>query len=315
MNFESATKFGISIPTCAKFEKAQQSKSFMEVYKDEKSYTQSRLRSLNVNLAVKPDIFKMEYRAGFNNKKDSSSSSSMSEFSFLFEQRMFELKIGNYKEHQNHGMSFTEDFTSAVASLPRTYNKGDPSCRSNFERFFNRFGHFLVSSAYVGGSVEVKCKREAVESEETGMTQAKVCLEATLQGLDIAKAKLSADASVYNGSKSKVLLEQSEISFRGGNSAFDTIDTFGNNEKLQKWKDSLLQNPIMLTSELTLEPISTVVGCIDPNKDSVTYDALNDILGCEITTSGIKTITDKLKAFWKRVKKAVTRKDCLIEPD
>ena len=65
---------------------------------------------------------------------------------------MFELKIGNYEEYlSNETMSFTRDFESNVEKLPSTYDQKDSSCRSTFEKFFNRFGHFLVSAAYGGG--------------------------------------------------------------------------------------------------------------------------------------------------------------------
>ena len=84
MNFDvTKIQYGMVIPKCAK---DQQTRSFMEMFENHKSYAQSRLKSLNVNLAVSPDIVKMGSRAGFNMKNDSTSSSSTSEYSFLFEQ-------------------------------------------------------------------------------------------------------------------------------------------------------------------------------------------------------------------------------------
>ena len=34
-----------------------------------------------------------------------------------------------------------------------------------FERFFNRFGHFIVSSAYGGGAIEMKVTGQKSENE------------------------------------------------------------------------------------------------------------------------------------------------------
>ena len=271
MNFDVAMKYGIAIPKCARFKKVQESRSFMEVFAGEKSYTQSRLRNLNVDLAVKPGIFRMGNRAGYN-KKVATSSSCTSEYSFLFEQRMFELKLGNYREYLNRGMTFTEDFKLEVAKLPNRYNKSNRSCVSKFKIFFDRFGHFFVSSAFGGGSVEVKFSREAIRSmTETSFLEAKAYLAAPLEGLHVSEASLSAR---------KNLLERSTYFWEGGEAALQTKETIGDKERLQKWKNSLILNPVMLTSELTLEPISTAVGCVNAQKEQATYDALKDLLEC-----------------------------------
>ena len=58
-------------------------------------------------------------------------------------------------------------------------------------------------------------------------------------------------------------------------------DTIADKEKMQNWKASLLANPTMLTSEMSLEPISTAVACVSKEKDAATYQALKDILGGE----------------------------------
>jgi DNA-binding transcriptional regulator YdaS (Cro superfamily) len=244
----------------------------MEEFDDEESFTRSRLKSLSVNLNVERDTFKMDYRAGYNRSKTTSSPS------FLLEQRLFELKLGNYREYLDRGMTFTEDFKEDVAMLPPTYEESDPTCVRKFQRFFNRFGYYMVTSAYGGGSVEVKCGRDTVGSENTSLEQMKVSLDAVLGGLDVAKGNVSAGSRIVDGQKTKALLEQSSFSWQGGDAALQTKETIGDKKKLQKWKDSLIQNPVMLTSELTLDPISNVVGCIDDAKGDATDVALRDIL-------------------------------------
>ena len=93
MKFDVDMKYGIAIPKCARFEKVHEPKALWKCLKKKISYTQSRLKGLNINIDVKPDIFKMDCRA--EKKSDSTSSVSTSESSFLFEQRSFELKLGN----------------------------------------------------------------------------------------------------------------------------------------------------------------------------------------------------------------------------
>ena len=315
MKFDVTNKFGFAIPKCAKFEKVQETKSFMEVFEDEKSYTQSRLRSLNVNLAFKPKIFKMDSRAGYNKQSNSTSSSSASEYSLLFEQRLFELKLGNYKECLNHGMTFTEDFKSDVAKIPSSYDKNNPSCVSKFNRFFDRFGHFMVSAAYGGGSVEVRCSREAVDGTTTSLAEAKACLAARLEGLDVAEANFSADDGTSASSKSKLLLKQSTFAWNGGEAAFQTKETIGDKEKLKKWKKSLLQNPMMLTTELTLEPISTAVGLLDSRKDEATYNALKDLLRGNIKVFVLKHKKRTLEERLNEKRGKDTRNESVVDVD
>ncbi|CAB4041517.1 sonic hedgehog, partial [Paramuricea clavata] len=276
MKFDvTKTQYGIAIPKCVKFEKVQQTRSSMDQFENDESYTQSRLVNLNVSLNVEQNVM-AGCRAGCN--KSNNSTSSTSEFSFLFEQRMFEIKIGNYKESLNNGMTFTSDFESDVANLPSTYNKSEPSCRSHFERFFNRFGHFLVSSAFGGGSVEIKCSRETIGGTSASLEEAKASLTAACEGVDV---EFNAGSSSSDDMNAKALLNRCTHSWEGGDMALQAKETIADKEKMQKWKASLLVNPMMLTSEMTLEPISTGVACVDPKKDQTTYDALKDLLGGE----------------------------------
>ena len=273
------TEYGVVIPTCAKFETVQQTRYFMDEFENDESYAQSRLKCLNVNLAVDPGMLNMGCKAGYNMKNHSTSSSSTSEYSFLFEQRIFELKIGNYEEYRGNGMTFTKDFKSQVKRLPSTYKKGDHNCRSKFERFFDRFGHFLVSSAYAGGSVEVKCNRKIVDSETTSVAEAKTSLAASFEDLDLATTEFCSSSCDL---KARALLNGCTYLWEGGERALHGKETIVDKEQFQKWKASLVLEPTMLTSEMNLEPIATAVGCVDPKKDQATYDALKDILGVEM---------------------------------
>ena len=310
MNFDVMIKYGMPIPVCAKFEKVQQSRSFMEVFEDEKSYTQSRLKSLNVNLNnVKPDIFKMSNRAGYN-KKVATSSFSKSQYSFVLEQRLFELKLGNYRDYLNNGMTFTKDFKSDVAKLPSKYDRNNRSCVNMFERFFNRFGHFLVSSAYGGGSVEGKYTREVVGSAKTSLAEVKAYLAECLDAAEVGFL-----VGTFNGQKNPALLEHIRFLWDGGEADLQTNGTIRDMQRLQKWKKSLSENPTMLTSEMTLEPISTAVGCIDPKKAKATYEALKDILESDIQPPEKKEKEDTQKEAMKRRKNANTRIESLIEPN
>ncbi|CAB4007531.1 Hypothetical predicted protein [Paramuricea clavata] len=106
------TQYGIAIPKCAKFEKVQQTRNYMDQFENYESYTESRLKNLNVSIGVNPNVLKMGNRAGYNRDDYSTSS----EVSFLFEQRMFEIKFGNYEGYLDEGVTFTKDFREMVGS-------------------------------------------------------------------------------------------------------------------------------------------------------------------------------------------------------
>ena len=313
MNFDVTNiQYGLVIPKCVKFAKVQQTRSFMEIFEDEKSYAQSRLKSFVVSFAVNPDIVRMNSRAGFNIKNDSTSSSSTLEDSLLFEQRIFELKMGNYEEDlKNNYISFTRDFMSGVKKLPSTYDKSNPDCKNKFERLFNHFGHFVVSSAYAGGSVEVKCTRKVDEKKRMSLVDMKACLAATLEGMDVVEANIRAGGSCSDDQKTKAFLERCTYDFHGGDVALQK------KEKLQKWKASLILNPTMLTTEMTLEPISKVLGCIDADKDQATYDALKDILGIhaeEEKPSILKKVINIVKdAIFTRIEIPIPKEVLTVE--
>ena len=281
MEYETTTTdFGVVIPTCAKFEKVLESHCLMDQSETDSEYVQSRLSKLNVSLNVQYGMFNMAARAGFNKKSDASSTSSVTEYSFLYEERMFELKMANFKEYVKKGIEFTTDFVSAVHELPESYDKDDSANRDKFERFFNRFGHFIVTAAYGGGSIETKVTSQH-GSDTMSFEEVKACLSASFSGgLFNADGVLRPD-SLDMEAKSKTMLSKSTVRWYGGNRHLHLKDTITNQDKMLKWKSSLGVKPTMLTSEMCLEPISTVISCVDPKKDTASYDALKDLLGGE----------------------------------
>ena len=300
------TDFGVVIPTCCKFEKVLETRSFMDQFESDSEYIQSRLSQLNLNLDVDCRKFNMAARAGLNKTKNASSDSSVTEYSFLYEERMFELKMANFKDYVKKGIEFTDDFVSEVDKLPEGYDKNDPANRRKFKRFFNRFGHFIVTAAYGGGSIETKVTNQQYGSDAMSFREVKACLSASFfGGLFNADGEASGSDSYNMEAKSKTILSQSTNHWYGGSRDLHMKDTIANRDKMSKWRLSLSVNPTMLTTEMCLEPISTVISCLDSSKDTASYDALNDLLGGEFE---ILENTERCRR--KRIKKMaeVTRK-------
>ena len=318
MKYETTTTdFGVVIPTCAKFEKVHETRCFMDQFKNDNEYVKSRLSQLKVCLNVEYDMFNMATRAGLNKTQNANSnSSSVTEYSFLYEQRMFELEMANFKEYVKKGIEFTSAFVSAVHELPESYDKNDPANRSKFERFFNRFGHFIVTAAYGGGSIETKVTSQQHGSNTMSFEEMKECLLASFSGgLFNADGEVSGSDSYNMEAKSKTMLSQGTVNWCGGSRDLHMKDTITNRNKMSKWKLSLGKKPTMLTTEMCLEPISTAISCLDPKKDTASYDALRDLLGGEFKLLARKGKEEREKReAGVQDATAKTRKEAVKEP-
>ena len=255
----------------------------------------------------------MEVKAGFNNRKNTANSSKVTEYSFLHEERMFQLKMANFKEYVRKGIEFTSDFKYAVDELPESYDKNDSANRSKFERFFNRFGHFIVTAAYGGGSVETKVTCEQHGSDAMSFEEVKACLSALFSGVLF---NVSNEVSVCNSNEAQFrnMLSQSTVYWCGGIRELHKMDTIKNQDKMRKWQVSLGQNPTMLSSEMCLEPISTVISCLNPKKDTASYDALKDLLGGEFKVLASRE-RERKEENRKREEEAITRPEAVKKPD
>ena len=275
------TEFGLTIPTFAKCERVPETHYLMDQFESASEYANSRSLNPSLRLDVDFQMFNMAARAGFNKSKTASSNSSVNEYSFLYEELMFQIKMANFKDyHENKDIIFTNDFVSAVNDLPESYDKDDPANKDKFERFFNRFGHFIVTAAYGGGSIETKVSVQQHGSDAMSANDVKACLMATFcGGFPNVGGEISGDYLNNTEGKFKTVLSQIQTEFKGGRDDLRKADTIKDQDKLSKWKLSLGQDPAMLETKICLEPISTVISCLDRKKETASYDALKDLLG------------------------------------
>ena len=136
------THCGVIVPDPATFAKVIQTETIMDYFENEKDMLERRMQQLNVSLPVSHTPFLAKSRAGF---------SSPTSYSFLFEQRMFEVSMANFED-----LNFTEDFKKDAKNLPAKYTITDKANRQSFVKFFNRWGHFVVTKVFGGGSAEIQ---------------------------------------------------------------------------------------------------------------------------------------------------------------
>ena len=149
-----------------------------------------------------------------------------------------------------------------------------------FKRFFDRFGHFVVTKAYGGGSFEIKLDSSAMQCGPEDIALLRAALTASFTGCGILNAEQIASCS-YKNSKNfsaKRIWTHSQLLWNGGQGDLHTGSTLLDGLAMDKWRNSLTKEPAMLTTEMRLEPISTLVGIHDSSKRECTYDALVELL-------------------------------------
>ena len=75
---------------------------------------------------------------------------SENKYSYRFEQRVCAVSMGNMED-----LHITQNFRSDVEVLPDKFCLSAEGKRRVFERFFQKWGHCVVSKAFGGGHIEV----------------------------------------------------------------------------------------------------------------------------------------------------------------
>ena len=276
---EKETKYGIAVPSLAQLKPVNETQQFMFSYDSESKLIHDRLAHLNVSLDV--DVannkFAFSGKAGFNLTSSTTTNSHSRELSFYMEERLFELSMGNFKDK---AIVLTEDFTEAVKELPKCFDVENASIRTKFQRFFDRWGHFVVTKAIGGGAVELRVNTSSFGSHiyDTDAIRGSLIAsfssgffntDTAVEGSDESSAKLS----------SRQVFESTTVKWSGGAREFHKKSTIGDEHQMDTWRNSLITRPTMLTTDMYLEPISTLVQLVDQSKYDATYESLKDFLG------------------------------------
>ena len=269
-------KFGFKIPGCAQISKVNQTRECEMEFESVESYMASRLANLGLNFELVPKFLaKVAPKFGVNRKNDSCVTSTKTTKSSLIEYRMVKISIGSFKSDR---IQFSPDFVSAVKELPDQYTNNDDtqtnSDRSKFEKFFEDFGHFVVTSAFVGGSVEITTRGENLEVSKQDQKS---------RGGSAGVKTFGADVENQSSTKSakKATIDIENTVWQGGRSDLHNKSTLDSEEKLKMWKASLAKDPILLKTEMSLQPISKVVAIINEKKEDACYKALCSHLGVD----------------------------------
>ena len=272
------TQFGLKIPKIAKINPLHSTWANTNQYTTNAEIARERLSQLNLQFSI--DSSELNFESGFNSRSESSSRASTSSrlISYLHEERLFEVSMGNFRDE---GTKFTQDFKEEVDNLPDTFDVSDPKSRQKFESFFNQFGHCVVTKAYGGGSLEVNVDSSAVAHDFEDIRSIRAALTASLSCSGFLDEKEMSSFSSINSKKLslKTILTQSHLKWNGGERNLHQKKTVHDGPSMDKWRNSLTKKPAMLTTYVQLEPIFTVVAVHDSSKRASTEHALKSYLG------------------------------------
>ncbi|XP_065639451.1 uncharacterized protein LOC136072230 [Hydra vulgaris] len=285
---DTYNSFGIQLPKGFQLVFVNETRKFSEYSKNQTEYVKKRLACLHFDANVDLSLFKMKTRAGFVYSSNLSNEKNSINHSLLQEVRLFKVEIKESTE-----LKLTNEFKKHVNLLPDKYNRYDSSNKSLYQSFFNRWGHFIVSSAYGGGSVEISQFTEDAKNFEESSTSSQFLLETSfdvLSGGDV----LSDCGSNFSDS---TRFSNISLKWNGGDSKFHILN-FGESDlssKWSRWRESLKTNPSILTTEMSLAYIYEYVGLVNQSKVQGCKNALNDILG--IRDSIPETLSSNLKNY------------------
>ena len=116
------------------------------------SCIKSRPSALGLNVKMAPSILTMapEFDVNYSKKRQENDSRSSTNTKILKEVRIANISVDEFDSKK---IAFADDFRSAMEKLP-SGNIENGKVMKEFINFFNRFGQFVLTSAYIGGSVE-----------------------------------------------------------------------------------------------------------------------------------------------------------------
>lgn len=246
------SEINFQIPSSFKVELYNRMENVFFILPSRDSYVDERLK----NLGLEEDTFPPEIishsgklKDGYNimqtnDEENELSLSDAPKLSAVLEYHMFHMKLSAAE------VEISEEFASTVESLT-ALDTSDFASFSQWDTFFKKYGTHVVTSAFGGGRVTIEVtldpsspslpptKTEQYTKLTESMAQIVQKLADNLIGKEISSLNY---ADVTH-----------KVTFSGGDPTYASL------LDIDHWRDSVHYNPIMLSSDLKLLPISELV--------------------------------------------------------
>ncbi|TRY63467.1 hypothetical protein TCAL_11839 [Tigriopus californicus] len=289
----SDAEYGIQVPNGVILNVARQTSTFMEDFQSEDEYVRRRLSDLQVSLdTVDTQIFHMKNRGGFTRSKVGTGMSSMQQYSYLLEKRLFQLTLTDLENKSI--LQFSQSFQKALKTIPDMYDKANVRAIRDIRDFFNNWGQYVVVQSYAGGSMEVQisCLQSGESDGINNLIAARLKISGMLHSLGTATPgpKSSLNFGMEKGmaqmASESMSMSSSSVNWNGGDTNYQmpSLDNI-NADILHQWEQSLAIKPAVLTTDLTLLPIYELVE--NDGKRLTLRSAMDDLLTGDLKVKSV----------------------------
>ncbi|XP_046850707.1 uncharacterized protein LOC124444169 isoform X2 [Xenia sp. Carnegie-2017] len=273
--------FGFKIPKCAQISWLNET-LLNEIHRHRnESSIKSRLCALGLDMNMTPSILMMvqgfdvdlKFGVGFSMQKQENDFQSSTNKRQLKEVRIAKISLDDIDSNK---IAFTNGFLSVVENLP-TENIEDENVMKEFMDFFNRFGQFVITSAYVGGSVEFDSHYDTTNFSKQNENSVDSDIGAFI-------GKISGKRQTSENQENIQVSKTTSSYWRGGRLDLQVDGALHSEEKFSEWRTSVAKDPVFLKNTLTLQPIYTLVGMIDGKKGNLTKQVFQKIFYTEASS-------------------------------
>lgn len=265
---------GLGLPANVDLIKCSSLEIECESIEDANDYVSHRLRELQIDVGANIDFgaFDLHPRFGYNNRKDSTSSlhKSLKMSSFSVERRIQKIKV-------RKPFLITEEFKADIIALPADYDISKESSILKWKAFFDKWGMYVITGAYMGGSLKGQVKLENEQSDKSSIDNAHAALAMKIAFLqrDASLRSLKKDGDVTL-MKELSTIHSTSLKWSGGKS--ETCKLSLNDIQPDDWKawvESLEFNPVPLWNSLDLYPLYHLVSEVSREKGLKMQMAMN----------------------------------------
>ena len=262
---------------------------------DMKSYVSQRLKDVGLTGIVDPELLKFEKKPGVTFSGDLRPSSLGLVFSYLHEVRKYNLQVADTKS-----LKLNDALINDVMSndFPSVYIIDNPIHTEFFKNFFKKWGHYVITSAFLGGYVELTITDISVYNKDSNEKMNHI-LNVGL-GMLRHGNQYNIDSGAIPGND--VLPSNIKLNWVGGTLEHEILELSKANSRIfTNWEKSLTVKPSVLNANLKLQSIADIVARLNCEKGIACQKALDNFLGIS-----------KLKQVSKK-KKTTERVDGVIE--
>ncbi|XP_071162768.1 uncharacterized protein [Mytilus edulis] len=245
-----------------------------ETIKDNNDYVSRRLKELQIDVGgeINYAAFDLQLRSGYNHYSNSSNQTNqtLDRSSFLVEHRIQKVDI-------RQPYTITDEFRNDVNALPDDYDLKDECRLLKWKAFFDKWGMYVVTGAYIGGSLSGQIKVVKEQSTNTTSEDAEIALAMKMsflqRGANLDFSKKEEHSTIE---KNLSAINSLSLKWSGGdrNTYKTSLENIERNDWVE-WVDSLEISPVPLWTSLDLYPLYHLACGIDADKGTKMQMAMN----------------------------------------